>query len=425
MSFLFKSKTEGNENSINTLDEILGYFDEIAKQRKEIEIRVKKKTFSCGIYEINEKKKILRIQDKDMALYNKDTVKCGFALDNTWFSFNSTLMIIDNKPHINIPKEISQNERRKHKRVSFAQRENANASILESFSKGIGITGSILNISLGGICVEINRALAIENEREVTPQPNLIKSGTKLGLVRIKGITGFAELDTNGVVNEIRRGHKWKIAIELPKLSNNIKNNFERFINSRSQEFSLVRRSRKKRIESEEKRKAEMKAMKQEKPLSKDINTASVSGTMSIQELDKEIKKTENKKLAQKEENKKKLIPILIVGKPLDRDLFFLRKFTNFEFLIANDVIDLIKTLSEHSPKLLFIPHSLKEQNLLNVLIKISQSGVLADIRVFLFIDTMISENDIIKCKKLSIESIIKLPLKDPLILIKKIGKKV
>ena len=423
MSFLFKSKTEGNENSINTLDEILGYFDEIFKQRKEIEIRVRKKIFLCGIYEINEKKKILRIQDKDMALYNKDAVKCGFTLDNTWFSFNSTLMIIDNKPHINIPKEISQNERRKHKRVSFAQRENANASILESFSKGIGITGSILNISLGGICVEINRALAIENEREVTPQPNLIQSGTKLGLVRIKGITGFAELDTNGVVNEIRRGHKWKIAIELPKLSNDIKNNFERFINSRSQEFSLVRRSRKKRIEAEKKRKSEMKKMQQDKQLSNDVSTKSTN-TMSVETLDKGIKKDVKNKLGQKEENKKKLIPILIVGKPLDRDLFFLRKFTNFEFFIANDVVDLIKALSEHSPELLFIPHSLKEQNLLNVLIKISQSGILADIRVFLFIDTMIPENDIIKCKKLGIESIIKLPLKDPLILIKKIGKK-
>ena len=49
---------------------------------------------------------------------------------------------------------------------------------------------------------------------------------------------------------------------------------------------------------------------------------------------------------------------------------------------------------------------------------------MLQDIRVFLFIENMISENEVIKCKTLGIEGILKLPIKDPLVLIKKISKK-
>ncbi len=417
----FKKKKSGN--GIIELDEIYGYFDEVIKQRKEIEIKIKKKTFQCGVYQIEEKKKSLRIQDKGLDYYDKDPVKCGFSLDNTWFSFNSTLLIIDDKPYILIPDEIVHKERRKHKRVSFAGRENTKISILESFGKGVGITGSISNISLSGICVEIERAIIIESEREVSPQANLLETGKKLGLVRINGISTVPEIDTTGTVHEMRRGHKWNIAIELPKFKEDFKNSLERFIESRSRDFTLIRRSRKKRLEAEKQRQEEINNRQQEQVVTdKEVN---VPGATSLEDLEKENKKKKvAEALKKKEEKKKNLIPILIVGKALDRDLFFLRKFTNFEFFIAEDIPDLLKNLSEHSPNLLFIPHLLKDQNMINILIKISQKGVLHDIRVFLFIEKMISENDVIKCKTLGIESILKLPIKDPLVLIKKISKK-
>jgi len=419
MAFLFKKKSKNDDAGIYEYDEILGYFDEVIKQRKEIEIRVKKKIIHSALYDIDDKKKRLRIQDKDLDIYNGDLVRCGFSLDKTWFSFKSALLIINDKPYLKIPDEILHNERRQGKRVSFAQRENASASILESLGKGIGITGSIINISIGGISVSIDRAILIESEKEIKPQKNLIDSGKKLGLVRIKGIPGFAQLDTSGTVNEIRRGHKWQIAIELPKLKDEVKNNLVRFIESRSTQFTIIRRSRKKRMEAEKLRKA---TESQEKTQIDNKNPE----VLTIEDLEKENRRqiqSEEKKLKQ-EENKKKLIKILIVGKELDRDLFFLRKFTNFEFFIANDIQGLIKTLAEENPEFLFVPHILNEQNVLNILIKLSQKELLVDIRVFLFIESMIDEKEVLKCKKLGVEGILTLPIKDQLVLFKKISKK-
>jgi hypothetical protein len=43
MAFLFKKKTKNDDGGIYEYDEILGYFDEVVKQRKEIEIKIKKK----------------------------------------------------------------------------------------------------------------------------------------------------------------------------------------------------------------------------------------------------------------------------------------------------------------------------------------------------------------------------------------------
>ena len=83
------------------------------------------------------------------------------------------------------------------------------------------------------------------------PQLNMLEKGQKLGLVRLKGIPNIPEIDTTGTVNEIRSGHKWKISIELPKFDDKIQASLERFIGSRSRTFTLIRRSRKKRLELE------------------------------------------------------------------------------------------------------------------------------------------------------------------------------
>ncbi len=424
MGFLFKNKKK-TENGMNDFDEILGYFDEVIKQRKEIEIKIKKKTFSCGVFQLDDKKKSMRIQDKDMEGYDKETAKCGVSLDSTWFSFNSIFLIIDQKPYLMLPEELVHSERRKNKRVSFTKRENTQASILESFGKGTGITGSIQNISLTGLCVEIERVVSLESGKEIRPQLNILEKGQKLGLVRLKGIPNVPEVDITGTVNEIRSGHIWKISIELPKFDDKIQASLERFIGSRSRTFTLIRRSRKKRIEAEKQMEKEAKFREKDQ-----LNNSSTPENFNqrstiIEQVEIEKKNIfEEEKLKLEEERKKNLIPILIVGKPLDRDLFFLRKFSNFEFFIAEDIPDLLKNLSEHSPDLLFIPHSLKDQNMINILLKISQKGVLRDIRVFLFIETIISENEVLKCKALGIEGILTLPIKDPLVLIKKISKK-
>jgi len=412
MKLFSKSKKHG-KNTITERDQILGYFDEVVRQRQNLKVNIKNRSWSCTLYDIEDKKNLLRIQERDFLLYEHENCECGFSLDDTWFVFESTLVYMEDRPHLLLPDAIYHQERRRHSRIGFSSRENIQVSVLEKIGKGIGFRGTLENISLGGGCIQIERAMDMISERDITPQPDLLKTGTQLMLVRIDRIPGLPSFDTSGVFQEIRRGMKWSLAFVFDNLDAKLKNVLSQAIESRSMPFKLTRRSRKKRLEMDRRRQEDESAEKVE-PASADSEAGEEKKTSPAKpEAGRERVESPKPDSARQR--------ILVIGDTLKKELGFLGNHYQFEPFWADTVEAVLDYLRHQLPNFIFIQCHAQEHKMLDFLLKLSEKNIFKDVGFYLFIEELITEEDIVKCRRLGIKHIIKLPMESPAVLLERL----
>lgn len=252
--FSFKSKEKNDqEGVISEPDEILAYLDELVKKKSDIELAISSRTIRAKIFFLEEKNGLMRVQGEGVASFMKGKrVTCGFSLDRSWFSMKATVLVKDGKTYMELPKEIHHDERRKHGRAAFSAREQVKITILENLGQGTGVFGRAVEVSKGGMSLIVDKAMVLENEKEIGPGPGLYKPGTPLMLVKVNRIPGTSPFECQGVVKRVFKDGRWKLAIALVKVPSAAEVQIEKFVESRSIPFKLVRRTRRKREEEEE-----------------------------------------------------------------------------------------------------------------------------------------------------------------------------
>jgi len=423
-----KSSSEGD---VNSEDEVLGYIDELYSQRFPIEVRLREKSKICDIYFLDVSRKLVRIQDDpEFANYDKKTVLCGFSLDQNWFSFQAKLIIFDGKPHLELPMTVTQVERRKHRRANISARENVNVTALEGLGAGVGVFGTAVNVNVEGICIAIDRAMQLQNEKTITPSYDMLKKGTKLMVIKVNRIPGVPVFQCEAVVNRIGRKAKWMLALEFEKLPGPIRSAIEKFVQSRYVPNKAVRRSYKRRLEMQKKREMDRQPQpaestnsvsSKEKP--KELifvqePTAETSFKTAAQQLEMIIPVADDNEQHQDDlkfsDAEQPLKPVLIsLGDELKDELSFLLDVDEYEWVHAQTPMKIIKFLNERKAGFLLIPPEFNSQSMLEYLERIAGMGVLSGVEIILFTKESLPPKDLIKSRMLGIQHVIALPLEN------------
>lgn len=461
--FTRNKKKTGAPNEIYVDDEIVGTLDELVAQRIPLTITVKKFEKDVSVYFVDDKKELIRIQnDPFFDEFAGKTVNCGFLLDKYWHSFESKILIDKADLHLTLPEVIVMTQRRKNPRASLTAREKVKVTALEGLGSGIGVTGYCVDISVGGACMAIERAMILQQEREVQPHPDLLAKDTKLMIVKVNKIPGVPPFDAQGKVNRIfRDGMTWKMGIEFTRLAPNIESLVSRFVDERAPRIRPMRRSRKRRLEMEDARKKELSERNEAATESRNDNRPDLNFTEKKVSFFKETESASTEKnlppqanqsaelktcvfneeydflnepepavaepaapsMAAKTPEPQAWNRLLSMGDELKENLDFLNNISHLEWNHVDNPLKVVKTLNERKPGFLLLPWSFKNQNMLEYVQRINTA--VAGVEIIIFYRHDIAPREIIIGRMAGVRNFIKLPLESTAPFLKIIDDKI
>jgi CheY-like chemotaxis protein len=124
-----------------------------------------------------------------------------FLLDG--LRFKATTKLLELKPGsavVELPATISLAERRKKPRARLNAREGATALALTGLFDGVGISGTIENISETGVCIRVDKAMEVKTQRKMHMGANLMPVGQPLMLVKLSKLPKCPTLELEGTV---------------------------------------------------------------------------------------------------------------------------------------------------------------------------------------------------------------------------------
>lgn len=109
------------------------------------------------------------------------------------------------KASFSLPEAIRFGERRERVRARFGPREKARVTVLEDFMQGCGATGRLVNLSLSGLCLRVDRVIAVRGEGQIPISPAVFTAGTRLALVRIQDLPNVPTIECSGITTHSGR----------------------------------------------------------------------------------------------------------------------------------------------------------------------------------------------------------------------------
>ncbi len=109
------------------------------------------------------------------------------------------------KASFSLPEAIRFGERRERVRARFGPREKARVTVLEDFMQGCGATGRLVNLSLSGLCLRVDRVIAVRGEGQIPISPAVFTAGTRLALVRIQDLPNLPTIECSGITTHSGR----------------------------------------------------------------------------------------------------------------------------------------------------------------------------------------------------------------------------
>ncbi len=99
-----------------------------------------------------------------------------------------------------LPEAMYHAERRGLMRTRFTAREKAMVAVLENLFDGIGLSGPILNLGIGGLAFRVDRAMDIRQDRRLTIRGDLVSAGKAMGLIRISELPHIPTLECGATI---------------------------------------------------------------------------------------------------------------------------------------------------------------------------------------------------------------------------------
>ncbi len=118
---------------------------------------------------------------------------------------------------VELPSEIVLAERRKRPRARINAREGATVTALTGLFDGVGITGTLENISETGFSVRVDRAMEVKTQRKMHMGPNLMPPGQALMLVKLAKLPKCPTLELEGTVVHLDASSGLVIGIAFEK----------------------------------------------------------------------------------------------------------------------------------------------------------------------------------------------------------------
>jgi CheY-like chemotaxis protein len=103
-----------------------------------------------------------------------------------------------------LPSAVFHADRRDSVRARMLPHERLNILALQGLSAGLGLSGWLVDISMGGCCFLIHRAIQIKDEQRLAVTESLLPPGTTFDLVRLPNLPDLPVLECGGTLRSIR-----------------------------------------------------------------------------------------------------------------------------------------------------------------------------------------------------------------------------
>ena len=103
-----------------------------------------------------------------------------------------------------VPETVVHAERRTKLRTHFSLRERATVTVLEALHDQCGATGALLDLSLEGLCMRLDRVVSVRDKRALEPSAGMFPPGTRFPVLRIEQLPFAPALECSGVVAHTR-----------------------------------------------------------------------------------------------------------------------------------------------------------------------------------------------------------------------------
>ena len=423
MAALFRKKVQAPEGAIQGQDEVLGWLDEMIRQRVVVELHQGGKVFRVMLDEAEDPGILFRERSGGLGP-SGGGYKAFFPMDGGWYGFAGSVSNGKEGLRLSLPDFIQRVERRGQARTVLSGRESGTVSILEQLGKGVGVLGDLVNLSATGICLNIKRVLVLETEKEIAAHAQIYKPGQALALVRIKGVPNLPMLETEGrFVWAARQPGGWRMAVALPNMDKKARACVERFVQPRIGDTDPVRRSRQRRREMEARRRemggegevspSSLAADPETSPGQAPVEAASapLEGEAGAYGLGASVRPEEPREQAQAAS------VILAFGDGLVEDEMPAVSDWGYQLMLATSPLEISRVLRENNPRDILCSLQFKGQETLPLLEKLNQMNLLEGVRIHLLADQGLNGVQVIKCRMLGIRSVLAGPLEEPAIL--------
>jgi len=200
MAMFGLKKSKPSEGS----DLALAYLEDAQRVRATVlAIDPKGREIPASLVTVTEERVSLSIQGRIMA-EKGEPIGLLFYLDG--LRLKATGKLLDLKTGtltMELPGSIVLAERRKKPRARLNQREGATAIALTGLFEGIGLTGTIDNISEGGLCMKVGRAMNVKTQGPMHLGPNLVSVGEVFMLIKLSKLPKCPLIEIGGLATHV------------------------------------------------------------------------------------------------------------------------------------------------------------------------------------------------------------------------------
>ncbi len=200
MAMFGMKKAKPSEGS----DLVLAYLEDAQRVRATvIALDPKGREVPASLVAVTEERVTLSFQGRVMA-EKGEFVSLIFFLDGLRLKTKGRLQELKTGTMmLDLPAAIELAERRRQPRARLNQREGATAIALTGLFEGIGLTGSIDNISEGGLCLKVGRAMNVKTQGPMHLGPNLISVGEPFMLIKLSKLPKCPLIELAGVATHV------------------------------------------------------------------------------------------------------------------------------------------------------------------------------------------------------------------------------
>ncbi|MBI1751733.1 MAG: PilZ domain-containing protein [Acidobacteria bacterium] len=197
MAMFGTKKTKSSESS----ELVLAYFEEIQRLRVPLNIvDGRGRAVPAALGSVSDERLVVSPQGP-LTVDKGASLDLFFILDG--LRFKASTKLLENKPGLvalDLPSGISLAERRKKPRARLNSREGATAIALTGLFDGVGLNGSIENISEGGLCIRVEKVMEVKTQRKMHMGANVLAVGQPLMLIKLNKLPKCGPIELAGTV---------------------------------------------------------------------------------------------------------------------------------------------------------------------------------------------------------------------------------
>jgi CheY-like chemotaxis protein len=217
-----KEESVDGEPVQTDVQQILAYLEELARLRTLVHLHLRSEPPLC----LGARVELVNDQDLTFSLsfpHQVPRLEPGEVLDLHFplagMRFRSAITYRERGAYMQsvfkLPRTVQFADRRMAMRTRIGSREKASAALFESLFEGVATSGPLLNVSMEGLCMQIERAIHIQANRRLAPHAELFHEGQKLHIVRIMNLPRLPTIECAGEVRFARAGQGGPILLGI------------------------------------------------------------------------------------------------------------------------------------------------------------------------------------------------------------------